>query len=76
MSYSARINTRTPIMVQPAEAALGIVRVDLCRHGDGSAEGFSVEPAENFVLQSVHVCSRKRNTLPKVALGGLQARGG
>ena len=40
--------------IEPAEAALGIVRVDLRRHGEGIAKCLPVKTAEDFVLQSVH----------------------
>ena len=35
--------------IEPAEAALGFVRVDLGGHGEGVAEGLAVEAAEDFV---------------------------
>ena len=39
--------------IQPAESALGIVRVDLRRHSEGIAQGLAVESAEDFVLHTV-----------------------
>ena len=42
-------------VIEPAEAALGVVGVDLGWHGEGVAEGFSVEAAEDFVLETFHV---------------------